>query len=72
MQTLIFNTTEKTAKLYKDIQCVTLRSDLLWDFDKVPTVKVLDGFYEVMQEENNFKYPVLRVPIANTNMFIEK
>ncbi len=72
MQTLIFNTTDKTAKLYKDIHCATLKSDILYNFTNVPTVKVLDGHYEVMQEENNMKYPVLRVPISNTNMVIEK
>jgi len=72
MQTLVFNTTDRTAKLYSGVHCATLSSDLIYNFDNVPTVKVMDGHYEVMQEENNFKYPVLRVPIANTNMVIVK
>jgi hypothetical protein len=72
MQTLIFNTNEKTVKLYSGVHCPTFSSDLLWNFNNVPTVKVLDGLYEIMQEENNMKYPVLRVPIANTNMIIIK
>jgi len=72
MQTLVFNTTERKVKVYKDIHCKYQTSDCIYEFENVPTVKVLDGFYEVMQEENNFKYPVLRVPISNTNMIIEK
>jgi hypothetical protein len=71
MQTLIFNTTTKTAKLYEGI---AEKSDLIVHFSDVPTVKVMDdGFYQVMQKDAMEKQlPVLRVPIANTNMFIKE
>ena len=68
MQTLKFNTTKRTATLY------SVSSDyVVTSYDNVPTVKVLTGYYEVMQTvEDNGVIPVLRVPISNTNMFIEK
>lgn len=70
MQTLIFNTTTKEIKLYKD---AAEQSEILVHLTNVPTVKVLEAFYEVMQKDEFDKnYPVLRLPIANTNMFIKK
>jgi hypothetical protein len=70
MQTLIFNTTTKEIKLYKES---AEQSEILAHLTNVPTVKVLEGFYEVMQKDEFDKnYPVLRLPIANTNMFIKK
>jgi hypothetical protein len=47
---------------------------LLETFDNVPTVKVENGYYEVMQKsgENGGVVPVLRVPMANTNMLIQR
>ena len=70
MQTLVFNTTRKTAKLYSE---AAEKSDLLFSFDDVPTVKVFDTYYQVMQRDAFEKQlPVLRVPIANTNMFIKE
>jgi hypothetical protein len=46
---------------------------LLETFDNVPTVKVENGYYEVMQKSGeNGVVPVLRVPMANTNMLIQK
>ncbi len=70
MQTLIFNTTTKEIKLYKD---AAEQSEILSHLTNVPTVKVLEAFYEVMQKDEFDKnYPVLRLPIANTNMFIKK
>jgi hypothetical protein len=70
MQTLIFNTTTKEIKLYKD---AAEQSEILAHLTNVPTVKVLEAFYEVMQKDEFDKnYPVLRLPIANTNMFIKK
>jgi hypothetical protein len=48
----------------------------LVSFDNVSTVKCSDlGFYEIMRktsEDSTSTIPVLRVPIANTNMIIEK
>mgnify|MGYP006273923887 CR=1 FL=1 len=73
MQTLVFNTTTKSAKLYegKDED-----STLRYNFSDVPTVKILDGFYEVMQIDGTSvedkRVPVARFPIANTNMLIKK
>jgi hypothetical protein len=69
MQTLVFNTTTKTVKVTSG----NLEdSQVLFNYGNVPTVKVLDGIYEVMQkDEFDRSRPVLRLPIANTNMVIE-
>ena len=64
LQTLTFNSTTKTVKLITENDYIT--------FDNVPTVKVENGYYEVVQKTETGVVPVLRVPIANTNMFIEK
>lgn len=70
MQTLVFNTTTKTVKL---IDSKTGMGAVLLEYSNIPTVKVLEGFYEVIQsDEFEKKYPVLRVPISNTNMIINK
>lgn len=71
MQTLVFNTTTKTAKLYTGNPD---DSQLIANYTDVPTVKVMeDGFYQVMQRDPLDKQlPVLRVPISNTNMFIKE
>ena len=46
---------------------------ILFQYENVPTVKVLDSLYEVMQKDEFDKStPVLRLPIANTNMVIKK
>lgn len=69
MQTLVFNTTMKTVKLYESME----QSYALTELDNVPTVKVLDGFYEVIQKDEFDKpYPVLRLPINDTNMIIKR
>jgi len=68
MQTLVFNTTTKTITVYEGHL-----STIVHSYDNVPTVKVMDGYYEVMQKDEFEKnLPVLRVPIANTNMIIKK
>jgi hypothetical protein len=73
MQTLTFNSTTKKVQLLSGSQG---DSKVLETFDNVSTVKCLEsGFYEIMQkqdEESNSSIPVMRVPIANTNMIIEK
>lgn len=71
MQTLVFNTSEKTVKFYKDAK---EESQVLAQFINVPTVKIQEGYYEVMlrTEDMQSSIPVLRVPVSNTNMFIEK
>jgi hypothetical protein len=72
MQTLVFNTTTKTVKLYEG----KVESEILFTFENVPTVREKVGHYEIMQKTNgdtaNSSVPVLRVPISNTNMLIEK
>ena len=69
MQTLIFNTTEKTVIFRNKIQEVT-------EYYNVSTVKCSElGFYEVMQkvsDEIPGSIPVFRAPISNTNMIIKK
>ena len=71
MQTLTFNSTTKKVQLLSGSQG---DSKVLETFDNVPTVKVENGYYEVMQklEETGGVVPVLRVPMANTNMLILK
>jgi len=67
IQVLVFNSTEKTVTLNKGLDGQQL------SFDNVPTVRVESGYYEVMQrQEGGVTVPVLRVPIMNTNMLIEK
>jgi hypothetical protein len=71
LQTLVFNTTKKTIKVTEgNIN----DSKIIFDAENVSTVKVLpEGLYEVMQkDENDNARPILRFPISNTNMVIEK
>jgi hypothetical protein len=68
-QLLLFDSTEKTVVLSSGFGT----GDELIKFDNVPTVRVESGYYEVMQrQEGGVTVPVLRVPIMNTNMLIEK
>jgi hypothetical protein len=72
MQTLTFNTTTKQVQLLDGPRG---SSTVMYSFNNVSTVKIEDGFYQVMQktnEDTNSSLPVMRVPIANTNMIIEK
>jgi len=73
MQTLTFNTTTKEVNLLDGPRG---SSKVMESFYNVSTVKIHDaGFYEIMQktsEDTNSAIPVMRVPIANTNMIIEK
>lgn len=71
MQTLVFNSTEKTVKIYEG----TVGTVILFSFENVPTVKCIPdtNYYEVMQRTSESStIPVFRAPIANTNMLIEK
>ena len=70
MITLTFNTTTKEVK-------ITESNVIIKMFSNVPTVKPAEGYYEVLQEEQDLvhgkqRFPVARLPIANTIMFIEK
>lgn len=74
MQTLVFNTTTKKVVLLSGRRG---DSSILETFDNVSTVKCLEsGIYEIIRkqgnEESNSSIPVMRVPMANTNMIIEK
>lgn len=70
MQTLVFNTTTRTTKLYEGHP---EKSEILKQISNVPTVKVLESHYEIMQKDEFDKtLPVMRLPIQNTNMIIEK
>jgi hypothetical protein len=70
MQTLQFNTTTKSVKVTEGS---LETSTVLFKYENVPTVKVSEGFYEVMQKDEFEKStPVLRLPIGNTNMVIRK
>jgi len=72
MQTLVFNTSTKSAKLYDGAESTTI----LYTFNDVPTVKIVENYYEVMQIDatsvEEKRVPVARFPIANTNMLIKK
>ena len=75
LQTIIFNSTTKSVKVFEGHPN---ESSMVNSFANVPTVKVKDeGFYEVIQKESNSdgtesNYPVARYPISNTNMLIER
>jgi len=70
MQTLVFNTTTKTIKLYDGPIDI---GSILIELSNVPTVKPQEGYYEVMQkDEFERAFPVLRLGIQSTNMFIKK
>jgi hypothetical protein len=73
MQTLIFNTTTKKVQLLSGSKG---DSKVLETFDNVSTVKCSElGYYEVMQKseaQSVTSIPVMRLPISNTNMLIEK
>ena len=69
MQTLIFNSTTKSVQLLSGSRG---ESKILETFENVPTVKIENGFYEVVQIQGEQKVPVLRVPMANTNMLIQR
>jgi hypothetical protein len=73
MQTLTFNTTLKRAILLSGSRG---DSKVLETFENVSTVKCSElGFYEIMQKfdaDSSSAIPVMRLPIANTNMIITK
>ena len=73
MQTLTFNTTTKQVQLKISERDSSI---VIESFNNVSTVKCSEfGFYEIMQklsEDSISAIPVMRVPIANTNMIIMK
>jgi hypothetical protein len=73
MQTLVFNTSTKSVKVYEN---AAEKSEILYTFNDVPTVKIEETYYQVMQIDGTSveekRVPVARFPIANTNMLIKK
>jgi hypothetical protein len=71
MQTLIFNTETKEVKLLEGARD---RSLVLETFNNVSTVKMETNYYEIMKKtsvgEDTKTFPVMRVPISNTNMIL--
>ena len=72
MQTLVFNTKTKVVTLYAQHP----GSNMVHTFSDVPTVKVMECYYEVIRKQldedgNDIRVPVARFPIANTNMLIQ-
>jgi len=70
MQTLIFNTTTKEVTIKEG-------HTIMYAFINVPTVKPMDGYYEVYTRTEDLDIgiqtvPVFRAPIAMTNMVIVK
>lgn len=70
MQTLVFNTTEKKVKLYSGFRGDSVITE---SFDNISTVKATEfGFYEAFQKNSEQTIPVMRLPIAYTNIIYEK
>jgi hypothetical protein len=70
MQTLLFNTSTKTIKLYDG---PVAQGNILLEMNDIPTVKVMEDYYEVRQYDLEEKQlPVLRLGIQSTNMIIKK
>ena len=70
LQTLVFNTKDKTVKVYLGSQP---EGKIIYSYINVPTVQVKERYYEVMvrNDDNTSTIPVMRLPISNTNMIIE-
>jgi hypothetical protein len=70
MITLTFNTKNKTVKI------TNTEDKNIYEYSNVPTVKVREGFYEVMQKDisatEEIQIPICRLPIPQTIMFINK
>ena len=70
MITLTFNTKNKTVKI------TNTEDKNIYEYSNVPTVKVREGFYEVMQKDTSaaeeIQIPICRLPISQTIMFINK
>lgn len=72
MQTLFFNTATKTVKLYEGTY---EKSEILYQYANITTVKIQEGYYEVVMitEDTEFKekrVPIARFPVASTNMLL--
>jgi len=75
MQTIVFNTTRKTVKVYEGI---AEQSIISYEFSNISTVKPKEeGYYELIKKEARGEdiletsRPVARFSISNSNMLIE-
>ena len=62
MQTLIFNTTTKSIKVYENYTSESQK--ILMEMSSIPTVKVCEGFYEVIQSDE-FEKKISCSPFTN-------
>jgi hypothetical protein len=69
MQTLIYNKKERTAFLYDGSSVGS--SILIRKVNDVYDVRELEGSYTIYQKIGDNNSPVLKVPVAVTNVFIE-
>jgi hypothetical protein len=69
MQTLIYNKKERTAFLYEGINVDSF--NLIRKVNDVHDVRELDGSYTIYQKFGDDNSPVLKVPVAGTNVFLE-
>ena len=49
LQKLVFNTSNKTARVFS----ASIPDEIIFDLENVTTVKPLDGYYEIMQKYDN-------------------
>ncbi len=70
MQTLTFNDKRNVVTLFEGMPG---RSTVLFLFNDVMDVRIIDGVYEVIiQDKFTNLLPILRVPVSNTNMIISR
>ena len=70
MQTLIFNTEKKEIILYQGSR---IDGKIIERRDSIPTVTVEKNYYQIMRKfETGETRPIMRLPISNTNMIIER
>jgi hypothetical protein len=69
MQTLIYNKKERTAFLYDGSSVGS--GILIRKVNDVYDVRELEGSYTIYQKIGDNNSPVLKVPVAATNVFLE-
>jgi hypothetical protein len=69
MQTLIYNKKERTAFLYDGSSVGS--GILIRKVNDVYDVRELEGSYTIYQKFGDYNSPVLKVPVAVTNVFFE-
>jgi hypothetical protein len=69
MQTLIYNKKERTAFLYEGINVDSF--NLIRKVNDVHDMMEWNGSYTIYQKFGDYNSPVLKVPVAATNVFLE-